>query len=82
MQLNAAKATINTLKDFSLPADINGPPTTLEADLIPTQLLRQLFTLSKNNEALNILFNIVIAALHLACIFKGTALTSGRLVSF
>ena len=81
MYLNEAKATIDTLKDFDGSADINDPSTTVAAEPVTVDLLRQLFGLSKNNEALNILHNIVTAALHLACAFKGTALTSGRLVS-
>ena len=44
------------------------------------RLLKDLFLMMKNQDAMRII-NVVTAALHLACIFKGTAFTEGRLVS-
>ena len=49
---------------------------------MPLKLLKDLFALSKNQDALKLLNNIVIAALHLACMFKGTADRDDRLVKF
>ena len=47
---------------------------------VTVKLLKELFFLSKNQEALKILFNIVTAALHVACMLKGTTYTKGTVV--
>ena len=45
------------------------------------ELVRDLFALSKNTDALNIMSNIITAALHLACMLNGTYASAQRLVS-
>ena len=48
---------------------------------MPVKLLKDLVALSKNKDGLNVLTNVVIAALHIACMLKGTADSADRLVS-
>jgi len=48
---------------------------------MPVKLLKDLFALSNNQDGIKILNNVVIAALHMACMFKGTAERAERLVN-
>ena len=48
---------------------------------IPVKLLKDIFALSNNQDGIKILNNVVIAALHMACMFKGTAERAEQLVN-
>ena len=78
-----AKATIETMFRYG-PSSVehNALSTTGNAGPVTVQLLKELFVLSKNGQAVKILYNVVTAALHLACMLDASSSTSGRLVLF
>jgi hypothetical protein len=85
--LREAKSKIESLQIFETsPAsgtdEDSALTTTISAGLMPLNLFKGYFKLSKNEDALKVLCNIQIAALHLACMFKGTATSDDRLVKF
>lgn len=78
-----AKGTLETMEVYkSSPSTEASPAATAAGDGITVSLLKELFLLSKNQDALRILVNIVTAALHVACMLKGSDCMQGRLVSY
>jgi hypothetical protein len=77
-----ARGKIESLEvyDVSRTNADNAVSTTVGTRSVPLTLLKDLFVLSKNNDALKILSNVVTAALHLACMLKGNDNVDGRLV--
>ena len=81
--LRNAKTKIESLKVYetSIAADEVGALSTKNPTAsLPVKLLKDLFILSKNQDALKVLNNISIAALHLACMLRGTANSDDHLV--
>ncbi len=83
--LHNAKAKIQSLEVYETPlahgADEASALSIIHpAGSMPLKLLKDLVALSKNQDALKVLSNILIAALHLACMLRGTANKDDRLV--
>jgi hypothetical protein len=76
--LNNAKGTVESLKHYDSPG--NSTDGANATDPLTKKLLKDLFNLSKHKEALKVLGNIQLAALHVACMMKGTVGSGNRLV--
>ena len=85
MLLKNAKMKVESLKIY----ETNQVPSSNEEGILstpnptaslPLKLLKDLVSLQKNHDALKVLNNMSIAALHLACMLQGTANREDRLV--
>ena len=78
MLLHNAKAKIQSLEVYETPLAHGADEASALSIIHPARsmllkLLKDLVALSKNQDALKVLSNILIAALHLACMLRGTA---------
>jgi len=82
--LNEAKLKITSLDFYKdSPTDESSALATTTPNLpLPLKLIRDFFLMSKHQEAIKLLQNFQIAAMHLACMFRGAANTDDQLVSF
>jgi hypothetical protein len=77
-----AKGNIESMKNFETPrSEEMALSTGNHNHSMPERLFKDLVVLMKNNDGIKILTNIQIAALHLACMFKGISNTDNRLVN-
>ena len=81
--LQDGKSTLKTLEFYkealsSPPSLEEGPATNM---ITPLNLVKGLYMFSKHKDALNLLHNVQLAALHLSCMFVGTACKDNRLVN-
>jgi len=79
--LHKAKGTIETMSRYGpWSVELKALSTTGNAGPVTVHLLKELFVLSKNDQAVKILYNVVTAALHLACMLDAASSTGDRLV--
>ncbi len=79
-----ARAKVQSLADYersSATAENHALIVTHPTRSMLVKLLKDLFALLRNQDALKVLNNVVIVALHLACMFKGTTERTDWLVS-
>jgi hypothetical protein len=84
--LTKAKSSVETLKRYNAPEHSTDEHSALSPTqptvLLTVKLLRGLYAVSRNQDAIKVLHNVQLAALHLACMLKGTSQDVGnRLVS-